>query len=251
MKGPGGRKLIKRSLLFIAITWAVTACFELTFHAGELALTAATRAGVVPAGLTGPTSGGKSVTVCTPPAGVAAMPAAQHQAAAQAAWILGARLGFVASARDAESPATAAVQAEERAVDSLARQLGVPEPVFGPLAPASERMTAFARSINQDEGCIAGFLGRRFSAGHGELFRLGAFSGYVQYVRGILPETEPFIDEVRYYGRRAEVDEALWHPLIANLKGVSRAEAQRTLRAAIDAVARQLLPEKPQAGGQQ
>jgi hypothetical protein len=244
---PRARQGLTRALLFVGITWALTAGFELLFQAYGFVLTAAERGGLVD--LLGPKSGGRTITVCTPPADLTPAPAARRDVAAFAAWRLGTRFGFVSSARDAETPAVTAVAAEQGAVGELAKALGVPKPAFGPLGPASRRMTAFTDAIDRDEACIVGSLARLYSPRHGDLFRFGAFSGYAQYIHGAFPRETPLFAEIRYFGQQAGVDEALWHPLISDLGDISLEEAQGTLQAAIEAVSRQLTPGPQHTGG--
>jgi hypothetical protein len=237
--GPSTKDLLQRVGLFVGITWSLTAGFELLTKGGQLLFEAASGRG----------RGGKvSASLCTPPASVVAAPPDQRRVAALTAWRLGTSLGFAASARDAQ-PAIAALDQQQRATVSLAMELGVPAPVLGPLAPPSARLTRFADSINQDETCIAGALARRYSLRHADIFRFGAFAGYVQHIRGARPGSLPLVDELAYYGHRAEVDEKLCRVLVADLGKMSPADAQRELKATIESVEQQLLPDRRETVG--
>jgi hypothetical protein len=239
-------------VLFVGITWAVTAGFELLLYTGSGLLLFGLRHGWVPEEWIGPGATGSTPAVaCTPPASTAGPPpgASDPKVTAIAAWQLGDRLGFLASARDAETGATAAVEAETTSIAAMARSLGVPVPLLGALAPRSERPAVFARSMQSDQWCIVGTLAQRYSPRHGALFRFGAFAGYIRLMRAALPGGAPlFVPELRYHAVRAGVPEALWQPFVADMTGMSPEQAGASMAAARLAIDRHLLGIVP-AGG--
>ena len=231
----------------MGITWSVAAGFELLQEGGGGLLRAGLRTGAIPEAWLGPGGAVSSPTVCNPPEAVAPVTAEdQRRVAAAGAFRLGSKLGFLASARNAETSATQAVAQETAAVSAMAVALGVPAPVLGPLPPRTERLAVFDDSLQHDRWCIVGTLERRFSPRHGALFRFGAYSGYALFVRSALPEIgAPFVAEIRYYAVRSGVPEELWQPLIGNLSGMSRAQAQQKLMEAMASIQRYLEgPEK-------
>ena len=245
------RSKLRRIALFVGITWSVAAGFELLQEGGGELLRAGLRTGAIPERWLGPGGAVSAPTVCNPPQAVTPVTAEdQRRVAAADAFRLGSKLGFLASALNAETSATQAVAQETAAVSAMAKALGVPAPVLGPLPPRTERLSVSRRiPCNTTGGASSGRSSGVVSPRHGALFRFGAYSGYALFVRSALPEIgASFVAEMRYYAVRSGVPEELWQPLIGNLSGMSRAQAQQKLMEAMASIQTYLLEGPEKAG---
>ena len=209
---------VRHLIAFIAIVWGVAA----TFVAFEVVSLSAVDVALSNPGLFGDLMLSRTVTQstsCAAPAGSERPQPSTTISEADARvgpWQLGISLGRDALFRQYAGSNRQTLEQLAEGRDGLAARLSVasPEP-FTPeqVANANTEFVAFV-----EEGGAAE-TARQLAATHSpracELFKLGAFWGYSEMVRPILPgERAVFGMEIRHHAMRADVPAPLWSPML-------------------------------------
>lgn len=235
-------------IAFIAIVWAVAA----TFVAVEVVSLSAVDLALRYPALFGDLMLSGTVTESTSCAVAAGSeqpqpPATISEADARVGpWLLGLSLGRDAVFRQ-YAPSNRQVPDQlAKGRDDLAARLSVasPEP-FTPeqFANANTEFVAFVEQGGAAE--TARQLAATYSPRACELFKLGAVWGYSEMVRPILPgERAVFGMEIRHYGRRTGLPEALWSSMLqVTAPGATREDIIASTETMTDSITKHLAGE--------
>ena len=133
-----------------------------------------------------------------------------------ASWLLGINLGRDALFRQYAGSNRQTLDELAKGRDDLATRLSVASPQhFTPeqIANANTEFVAFVERGGAAE--TARQLARRHSPRACEVFKLGAFWGYSEMVRPLLPgERTVFGMEIRHHAMRADIPAPLWNPML-------------------------------------
>ena len=219
MAAPPARRFtarVRHAIAFVLVVWGIAA----TFVIFEIVALSGTDIVASHPGLFGNIALSRSVTQsvsCSVNPGE--IPAARSDAgghdARAAAWLLGVSLGRDAVIRQLAGASPETLQQLLGGRTILASGLGVPAPAVFSAGHIAAANTEFIAFVEQDESETAHRLTIRYSAQTCELFKLGAYWGYSEMVRPVLPgERGVFAFEIRYHALRADVPEALWSPML-------------------------------------
>ena len=209
---------IRHVIAFVAIVWGVAASFVVfevvSLSAVDLALSFPALFGDLMLSRTVTES-----TSCVPPsASQRPQPSTTiSEADARAgAWELGVNLGRDAVFRQYAGSNRQVLDVLAKGRDGLAARISVapPEP-FTPeqIANANTEFVAFVEQGGAAE--TARQLAARHSPRACEVYKLGAFWGYSEMVRPLLPgERTVFGIEIRYHAMRGDVPAPLWTPML-------------------------------------
>ena len=218
---------VRRAIVFVAIVWGVAAtfvAFEILALSGmDVALSFADRFGNV--ALSPTVTQSTSCTARGDGTGGPRPPATGLRDARVGAWLLGVSLGRDAVVRQFAGANPQSLEQTADRLRVLAGRLGVPTPIlFRPIQIANAN-TEFVAFVENDGSETARGLAAAFSPQTCELFKLAALWGYSEVVRPVLPgERAVFALEIRHHGRRAEVPEPLWSPMMQRLPADAKAE---------------------------
>lgn len=209
---------VRHLIAFIAIVWGVAA----TFVAFEVLFVSMGDIASSYPGLVGDLALSPTVTEstsCAPPTGSERPQPSTTISEADAlagAWELGVNFGRDALFRQMAGANRQVVDELAKGRDGLAARLSVapPEP-FTPvqIANANTEFVAFVEQGGATE--TARQIAGKHSPRACEVFKLGAFWGYSEMVRPLLPgERTVFGIEIRHHAMRAEVPAPLWNPMV-------------------------------------
>jgi hypothetical protein len=209
---------IRHAIAFVAIVWFVAA----TFVAFEVFSESAVDLVRAFPGLFGDVMLSPTVTEstsCAPPSGSerAKPPSTIGQTdAGVASWQLGVNLGRDAAFRQFAGSNRQVLDGLAQARHNLAARLSVapPEP-FTPehIVNANIEFVAFVEQGGATE--TSQQLAARHSPRACEVFKFGAFWGYSEMVRPLLPgDRTVFEMEIRHHAMRADVPPLLWNPML-------------------------------------
>ena len=208
---------VRHLIAFVAIVWGIAA----TFVAFEVVSSSAVDVALSNPGLFGDLMLSRTVTQstsCAAPAGSEPPPSTtiSEAEARVGPWQLGVSLGRDALFRQYAGSNRQTLEQLAKGRDDLAARLSVasPEP-FTPeqIANANTEFVAFVEQGGAAE--TARQLAARHSPRACELFKLGAFWGYSEMVRPMLPgERTVFGMEIRHHAMRADVPAPLWSPML-------------------------------------
>jgi hypothetical protein len=142
-------------------------------------------------------------------------PAVDVGGARVGAWLLGVSLGREALLRQHARGSVPVLDELGAGRSALANQLGVSAPPVFHIKQIANANIEFMAFVEQDPGGTAHDIAVTLSPQACELFKLGAFWGYSEMIRPMLPgERAAFAMEIRHYARRAELPEPLWSPMM-------------------------------------
>jgi len=209
---------VRHLIAFIAIVWGVAAtfvAFEVLFvSVGDIASSYPELFGDLALSQTVTES-----TSCAPIAGgerPQSSTTISEAAARAAAWELGVNFGRDALFRQLAGSNRQVLDELAKGRDGLAARLSVapPEPFIpAQIANANTEFVAYVEQGGAAE--TARQLTGRHSPGACEVFKLGAFWGYSEMVRPLLPgEPTVFRMEIRHHATRADLPAELWNPML-------------------------------------
>lgn len=154
-------------------------------------------------------------------------------------WMLGINLGRDALFRQYAGSNRQTLDELAKGRDDLAMRLSVASPPhFTPeqIVNANTEFVAFVEQGGAAE--TARQLARRYSPRTCEVYKLGAFWGYSEMVRPLLPgERTVFGMEIRHHAMRANIPAPLWNPMLQSTEaGAARDDIIARTQALTDAV---------------